>query len=389
MISKLLRAIPSAVLLLFTPPVLAATQGVTDDTIRLGIHTDLSGPVASWGVTSTNGIRLRFDELNAAGGVHGRQIELLVEDTGYKVAEAVKAANKLVHRDKIFAMFGALGTPTNLAAMEIQFEANVPNLFPFAPAKAMSEPVHPLKFSYIPSYQKQARAGIRYFVETAQASKVCLQSVANDYGQEVETAFDDAVNAHGLTVNYRGTHKATETEFAGVASRIMESGCDLLVLGTIVKDTILLVSTLHRMGFTAPVVANVVPYLPVVAAAADGALNGLYAVPSIPAIDFDQPDAAAKRFADAYRTMFDAEPTYQAQSGYVFADALVEGLKKAGRELTVESLIKALESISDYTDPFGLSRANFSTTDHEGVEQLSLTQVQNRKWKTLKVGLPY
>lgn len=98
-------------------PVMAETQGVSADSIKLGSYTDLSGPLAVWGVPSANGMRMRFDEANAAGGVHGRQIEIVIEDMQYQVPRAVQAANKLVRRDKVFAMLGALGTPQNLAVM--------------------------------------------------------------------------------------------------------------------------------------------------------------------------------------------------------------------------------------------------------------------------------
>ncbi|MCY4323608.1 MAG: ABC transporter substrate-binding protein, partial [Gammaproteobacteria bacterium] len=90
----------------------SATPGVSDDEIVLGSHTDLSGVVAIWGIGTVNGMRMRIDEANAAGGVHGRTIRVVVEDTGYQVPRAIQAANKLIHRDKIFAMLLAVGTPT-------------------------------------------------------------------------------------------------------------------------------------------------------------------------------------------------------------------------------------------------------------------------------------
>ncbi len=71
----------------------ADVRGVTDTEILLGMHTDLSGPTAIYGVGSVNGVRMRFDEANAAGGIHGRQIRLIVEDTGYTVPRAIQATS--------------------------------------------------------------------------------------------------------------------------------------------------------------------------------------------------------------------------------------------------------------------------------------------------------
>src|SRR6188508_358953 len=105
-----------------------AEDGVTATEILIGSHTALSGPVSAWGIGSTEGTRMRFDEANEKG-IHGRKIKLIVEDTGYQVPRAVQAANKLINNDKIFLMVGALGTPMNNAVFGEQFAKGVPNLF--------------------------------------------------------------------------------------------------------------------------------------------------------------------------------------------------------------------------------------------------------------------
>jgi len=87
------------------------TRGVTSNEIIFGMHTDLSGPAATYGVSSSNAVKMRFDEVNASGGIHGRKIKLIVEDTQYQVPRAVQAGTKLIDRDRIFAMIAALGTP--------------------------------------------------------------------------------------------------------------------------------------------------------------------------------------------------------------------------------------------------------------------------------------
>ena len=126
-------------------PATQGVRGVSDSEIVLGAFTDLSGPVALLGVGAANGARMRFEEANAAGGVHGRQIRLIVEDTAYQVPRAIQAANKLIHRDQIFAMVGSLGTPMNNAIMPTLFEAGIPNLFPLSGARSMVEPFQPLQ----------------------------------------------------------------------------------------------------------------------------------------------------------------------------------------------------------------------------------------------------
>ena len=105
----------------------SAEDGVTDSEILLGSHTALSGPVSAWGIGSTEGMRMRFEEANEKG-INGRKIKFIVEDHQYQVPRAVQAANKLINNDKIFAMVGALGTPQNNAVLGEQLGKGVPNL---------------------------------------------------------------------------------------------------------------------------------------------------------------------------------------------------------------------------------------------------------------------
>src|SRR5580765_4275165 len=132
------------------------TRGVSKTEIVLGMHTDLSGPAATYGVSSSNAVKMRFDELNEkGGGVNGRKIRLVVEDTQYQVPRAVQAGTKLINRDHIFAMVAGLGTPMNNALFKDQFDAGVPNLFPLSAARSMYEPFHKLKFYGAASYVDQ------------------------------------------------------------------------------------------------------------------------------------------------------------------------------------------------------------------------------------------
>ncbi|HCC42791.1 MAG TPA: branched-chain amino acid ABC transporter substrate-binding protein, partial [Gammaproteobacteria bacterium] len=123
------------------------SRGVSDKEVVLGVATDLSGPTAIWGVGATNAARMRFDEVNAKGGVHGRQIRYVVEDTSYQVPKAMSAANKLVNRDEVIANLMGVGTPLNNAIMPMLFESGVLNLFPISGGRQMVEPFHPLKFT--------------------------------------------------------------------------------------------------------------------------------------------------------------------------------------------------------------------------------------------------
>jgi len=134
--------------------------GISKGEILIGTIQDLSGPIAAFGKQSRNGMQLRVDEINEQGGINGRKVKLVVEDNGYDPRKAVLSAQKLVNRDKVFAVVGHMGTAHNNAAMPIQFEKGVINFLPITAAREMYEPFHKLKFSFAATYFDQMRAGL-------------------------------------------------------------------------------------------------------------------------------------------------------------------------------------------------------------------------------------
>src|ERR1700746_2095470 len=105
-------------------------EGISPTEIVIGTHQDLSGPIKVWGVPVSNGMKMAVEEINAAGGINGRKLKLILEDSGYDPKRAVLATQKMVERDKVFAMVGPMGSPTVLAAQDILFDAGVLQLFP-------------------------------------------------------------------------------------------------------------------------------------------------------------------------------------------------------------------------------------------------------------------
>jgi branched-chain amino acid transport system substrate-binding protein len=112
-------------------------QGISATEIVVGTHEDLSGPVKGWGVPVANGMKLAAEEINAAGGINGRKIKLVIEDSGYDPKRAVLATQKLIDRDQIFSMVGPMGSPTVLAAQDFVLDAGVTQLFPLTAAEFM------------------------------------------------------------------------------------------------------------------------------------------------------------------------------------------------------------------------------------------------------------
>src|SRR3954447_9908093 len=187
--------------MLISPAIAAdSVRGVTDKEIVIGTYTDLSGVTAMWGVNNTNAWRMVFDEANAEGGINGRKIKYIVEDSQYQIPRSVQAANKLVNRDGVFIMVANGGTPMNNATMPDQLAKGVPNIFPLTSARSMYEPLHHLKFGLAASYYDQMRAGVKLFVEQHHSKTICAMSQDSDFGRDVMDGARDQLKAMNMTL---------------------------------------------------------------------------------------------------------------------------------------------------------------------------------------------
>src|SRR6187549_2718674 len=206
-----------------------ANQGVSKGEIVIGSIQDLSGPIAGFGKQVRLGMLLRVDEINEQGGINGRKIKLIVEDSAYDPKKAVLAAQKLVNQDKIFAMVGHIGTAQNMAAMPVQFEKNVINFFPVTAAREMYEPFHKLKYSFAATYYDQMKAAVPKLVKEKNAKKVCSMYQDDEFGLEVQRGADDGLKTIGMTMVEKTSYKRGATDFSSQVAKLKSSGCDAVV----------------------------------------------------------------------------------------------------------------------------------------------------------------
>src|SRR6266403_65244 len=353
------------------------SRGVTKTEIVLGMHTDLSGPAATYGVSSSNAVKMRFDEINDKGGIQGRKIRLVVEDTQYQVPRAVQAGAKLINRDRIFAMVAPLGTPMNNALFKDQFDAGVPNLFPLSAARSMYEPFNKLKFYGAASYVDQVRAGINYFVAKKGKKALCAMYQDTDFGKEVLDGIQMQADKLKIKVAETTTHKPTDQDFTAQITRLKAAGCDLVVLGTIVRDSIVPYATARKIGWTeVDFLGSAASYDLFVAAAQGGVTEGLYAMGLTDMPYRDTLSPAAQAWFDRYKDRFKVEPNIGAVYGHVAADLTAVALDKAGASLSLDSFVKAMESIKGYRDIFNGPEVSFGPDKHQGASSSFLAVVK-------------
>ena len=386
---KALLAGVSGAALLASGGASAQTRGVTDTEIVVGTHTALTGPVAPWGTGAVAGTRMAFDEANAKGGIHGRKIRYVVEDHSYLVPKAIQAANKLLNRDRIFAMVGALGTPMNNAVLPRQLEAGVPNFGPFTAARQMVKPFHRLKFGTLGSYYDQMRAATKHFVGTMGMKKICTMYQDTDYGREIFEAVRDQLKTANMKIAAVSTHNPRERSFVGAITKLRKAGCEATMLGTIISDTIAPFLTAKKLGWKTTFVGNVATYDLIVSGFKKGAMNGYYSMTSFEMIYPDTTDPVHKAWVEAYLKHAGKPHNGAAQLGYSNGEVFLEALRRAGRNLTADGFVKAIESIKNFRMKLGGPPLSFGPDDHQGSDQASLAVVENGRWKTITKPLSY
>ena len=203
----------------------AATRGVSDTEIIIGMMTDLSGVTAVQGTNAANSIRMAFDDVNAKGGINGRKIRFIVEDMEYMVPKAVQAMNKLVNLDNIFLSISSGGTPQMDAVLPMMIEKQVPSVFPLTCARSMYLPLSPYKYGQFSSYYDQMRSCVKYFAETKGRKVFGSMYEDTDFGKDIHAGVVDQVNAMNLKLGAVATFSPTATDFNSHVSR--HQGCGL------------------------------------------------------------------------------------------------------------------------------------------------------------------
>lgn len=359
----------------------AQAQGVTDDEIVIGAVNDLSGIFAAVGVPATKGANVYFDKVNAAGGVHGRKIRYVVEDHGYQMPRAMQGFNKLLNRDKVFAMMQNLGTPMNLAGFKLIDPMGIPNIAPLSAARQMiQDPMHN-KFTSFSSYYDQSRVGVKYLASAFGAKNVCTMYLPTDFGKEILEGTQAGVEEAGLTFAAETTHKPDETDFVGSLSKLKESGCEIVTIALGVRQAITIVGTAKKMGLTdMKFMGTSASFLTVVAQVPGGVTEGFYAAASWQDLYARAEEPVVKAFIEEYKAATGEDPQGFAMLGYAAAQQMVMALEAAGPDLTQESFIAAMETL-DYQDDLVGNHINYGPDDHQGADSVYVLLVENGGWK--------
>ncbi|MFO1280051.1 MAG: ABC transporter substrate-binding protein [Burkholderiaceae bacterium] len=360
-----------------------AQQGVSKSEILVGTIQDLSGPLAGYGKQARAGMQLRVDEINEQGGIHGRKIVLKVEDSAYDPKKAVLAAQKLVNQDKIFIMAGHIGTAQNNAAMPVQFEKNIVNFMPLTAAREMFEPLNRLKYAMLSTYYDQMRIAVPRLVKEKNAKKVCAIYQDDEFGLEVLRGAEAGAKSMGIELAEKTSFKRGATDFSSQVARMKGAGCDFVVLGTIIRETIGTIAESRKTGFNPTFLGSVAAYTDLIHRLGGKAMDGMYATMTVQNPYTDEASQPIRFWANKYKTKFNEDPTVFSAYGYTIIDLFIRGAQKAGPNLSTDSFIKAMDSMTVPPDIFGSPELSFTATKRLGNDESRLSQLQDGRWKVV------
>jgi branched-chain amino acid transport system substrate-binding protein len=397
---KMFKALGLAVsaLALTHLPALAQTkltnEGISASEIVIGTHQDLSGPIKGWGVPVSNGMKMAVEEINSAGGINGRKLKLVVEDNGYDPKKAVLASQKMVERDKVFAMIGAMGSPTVLAAQDILFDAGVLQLFPLTAAEFTfkfdpNKPQERLKFNNLLPYVESTRAALKFMVEAKNFKKPCIMYQDDEYGKNVLDGFTQQLDAMKIQPASITSYKRGASDFSAQVAKMKSDGCDLVVLGTVIRETIGAMSEAKKLGWEVTFLGATPTNVLEVPALGKDTVEGFYAASNFEIPYEDTAKGKIKDWLVNYKKMFGADANTQAMIGYIAVETFAFYAQKAGKDLTGQKMLESLESGEKFNDIFNSPPTKFSKTDHLANTITQVQQVRNGRWVLVKDNLMF
>ena len=370
----------AAALLVAFPAVASAqgrTPGVTDTEIVIGLTAPMSGPAAIYGnLAMAKEAWARY--VNDSGGVHGRKLKIVLKDDGFNPARAV--ANLREMKDSVFLTAGLAGSAVVNAAKDEIAEARLPLVNAYASPQIWArQPRDKLKYVFIdyPDYADEADYLVTYSVTRLGAQKLAVFYQNDDWGREVM----DGVSRAMRTLGGKGTlaaavaYEVSDRDLGRHALRLRESGADTLFLAALNTHSASLVREMAKVGYRPRLVGSfTIGDYQVMYRLLGELWEGAYytVIGAVPG------DPETKVILDI---LMKYEPRLQGREATALTGAVnmiiaVEGLKKAGRSLTRDGFVEAMESIKGFT-VLGLSApVTFGPTHHHGLNAVRLMRAQ-------------
>jgi len=372
--SALVYLLALAVFLVTTPVSAQKVRGITDTEILIGQTAPQTGPAALWGAVA-RGSGLFFKGINDEGGIHGRKIKYFLRDDGYQPAKTKAIGTEFVEQIRIFGVVGCVGVGPAMAVRDYYTDNKVLMVsFGCSGVTNWIQPFNRYIFPIYPLYVDEARALTRYFYESMKLTKVAVFYQNDDYGKQGLEGVERYEKEKGLKLAASVSAEVTDRDLSSHALKLKDSGAEAVVLWAMPTHGALLLAECAKIGYRPQWgTSSTLSDAPVMMQITRGLWAGMIHSYLIEPPDSNHPLMVKYR---AWHQKFEPDERWGTfyYSGCLNAEPLGEGLKRAGRNLTPETFIKAMESLRDWQGIGG--PITFTPTDHQGGKFIYFVQVQ-------------
>jgi branched-chain amino acid transport system substrate-binding protein len=367
--------------------------GVTDDSILLGATVPLTGDEVAYAAVA-RGAEAYFKYVNARGGVRGRKIQYRYVDDAYNPADTVRKTRELVQEDKVFAIFGSVGTEHVLAVRPYLNEARIPQLFVGSgvSALAIERKRYPWSMGYLPRFAGEGALYGRYLARTRPRAKIAVLHEDSEYGQDIFTGLRRGLGRLSTRITDVETYDLTDTDMSSQIARLKASRADTLMIFALPTQTIQAFLAVHKLGWRPRIFVNSVSIDPFVMEVVqrntskrlvEGAVSSSFLKdPTDPALARDPgvrlykqilrrflPNAKVKEVAHLY--------------GMAAAYTMVDSLRAAGAQPTRASLLRAATHLDERSNPFFVRGIAVKTgpEDYYPVERTRMLRFHAGRWR--------
>lgn len=363
----------------------AAEEPAAAETIKIGINYELSGPVATYGQSSVDGIMMAFDEINAAGGIDGKMIEPVQADNKSEASEATSVATKLITQDGVIALLG----PATSGNFKAQEPVATKNGIPMISASATADDVtiadgkvrdFVFRLCFNDSFQGTAMANFAARNLSAK-NAVIIKDNSSDYGKGLAVAFTDQFTKEGGTIVAEEGYVAKDLDFNAILTSIKGKSFDVIFIPGYYQEAGLIIKQARALGITAPILgADGFDSPTLLELAGADALNQVYFSNHYSSLD---QDPAVLKFIEGFKAKYNAEPNAFHALGYDLGMFIADAVKRAG-SADPAAIKDALASTTDFA---GVTGSFSMGADHNPVKSVVVIELANGVQATsIKVG---
>jgi branched-chain amino acid transport system substrate-binding protein len=363
------------------PAFAQGAQGVTANEIKIGFIGSITGPAAIWGSGNMAGATLAFEELNTAGGINGRKVNFITIDDETSAPKGIAGFNRLVTSEGVFAVFGPSASAVGVPMKNAIVRSGVPVIIPSFSSPLLTEPAirNVFRTSTV-NDRMQGRGIANYLVEREKLERIAIIRQSDEYGAMGADSIAGRLREMNKSPAATETFNTTDTDFTSQVLRVRAANPDAVVVYGYPGPSAILMRQLRELGVKAEIIgasATSNQNYPQMIGPIGAGVKFVSALPHLPESDF----APMKRFREAFQKRFpdlarQARPALGDVLGYVGALNLIEAIRRAGPNLTRDSLIQAFETFDNFDTQIGLPNT-FTPARREGNTHMYIAVIKD------------